>query len=156
MDEWAAAGDPAALDAAPPAATDAVVADRRGLTLLVRNALMRRVRLAAAGNAEALGELDGDWGMNEMRWRRALDAYLEAHEEILLDADARSAAMFTVDMADEKAAHVWHVHQIFADEDGDHDFGIMADLDLDATQDGAEAVFKNYRVGFIEDLLAVE
>ena len=156
VDEWAAAGDPAALDAAPPAATDAVVADRRGLTLLVRNALMRRVRLAAAENAEALGELDGDWGMNEMRWRRALDAYLEAHEEILLDADARSAAMFTVDMADEKAAHVWHVHQIFADEDGDHDFGIMADLDLDATQDGAEAVFKNYRVGFIEDLLAVE
>ena len=30
----------------------------------------------------------------------------------------------------------------------------MADLDLDATQEEGEAVFKNYRVGFIEDLLA--
>ena len=26
-------------------------------------------------------------------------------------------------------------------------------LDLDATQEEGEAVFKNYRVGFIEDLL---
>ena len=40
-----------------------------------------------------------------------------------------------------------------ADEDGDHDFGIMGDVDLDATQDGGEVIFKNYRVGFIEDLL---
>ncbi len=29
----------------------------------------------------------------------------------------------------------------------------MADLDLDATQEEGEAVFENYRVGFIEDLL---
>lgn len=55
--------------------------------------------------------------------------------------------------ATEKTDHVWHVHQIFADEDGDHDFGIMGDVDLDATQDGGEVIFKNYRVGFIEDLL---
>ena len=51
---------------------------------------------------------------------------------------------------------MWHVHQIFHDSDGDHDFGIMADVDLDATQEESEAVFKNYRVGFIEELLAVE
>ena len=38
-------------------------------------------------------------------------------------------------------------------EDGDRDFGIMGDVDLDATQDGGEVIFKNYRVGFIEDLL---
>ena len=43
--------------------------------------------------------------------------------------------------------------RFFADEDGDHDFGIMGDVDLDATQDGGEVIFKNYRVGFIEDLL---
>lgn len=29
----------------------------------------------------------------------------------------------------------------------------MGDVDLDATQDGGEVIFKNYRVGFIEDLL---
>ena len=140
VDEWEAAGDPAALDVAPPSAANQVVADRRGVTLLVRNALIRRVTLA-------------DFGMTATRWERALDAYYEQHEEILTDADARSSAMLSIDEADEQAAHVWHVHQIFADEDGDHDFGIMADLDLDATQEEGEAIFKNYRVGFIEDLL---
>ena len=153
VDEWEAAGDPAALDMAPPSAADQVVADRRGVTLLVRNALIRRVTLAARERYDQLGELDSDFGMTATRWERVLDAYHEQHEEILTDADARSSAMLSIDEADEQAAHVWHVHQIFADEDGDHDFGIMADLDLDATQEEGEAVFKNYRVGFIEDLL---
>ena len=152
VDEWEAAGDPAALDMAPPSAVDQVVADRRGVTLLVRNALIRRVTLAARERYDQLGELDSDFGMTATRWERVLDAYHEQHEEILTDADARSSAMLSIDEADEQAAHVWHVHQIFADEDGDHDFGIMADLDLDATQEEGEAVFKNYRVGFIEDL----
>ena len=153
VDEWEAAGDPAALDMAPPSAADQVVADRRGVTLLVRNALIRRVTLAARERYDQLGELDADFGMTATRWERALDTYHEQHEEILTDADARSSAMLSIDEADEQAAHVWHVHQIFADEDGDHDFGIMADLDLDATQEEGEAVFKNCRVGFIEDLL---
>ena len=154
VDAWEAAGDPAALDIAPPTAADQVVADRRGVTLLVRNALFRRVTLAARDHADQLGDLDADFGMTEARWQRALDAYHEEHEEILTDGDARSTAMFSIDEIDEQAAHVWHVHQIFADESADHDFGIMADLDLDATQEEGEAVFKNYRVGFIEDLLA--
>jgi len=153
VDEWEAAGDPAALDMAPPSAADQVVADHRGVTLLVRNALIRRVTLAARERYDQLGELDSDFGMTATRWERVLDAYHEQHEEILTDADARSSAMLSIDVADEQAAHVWHVHQIFADEDGNHDFGIMADLDLDATQEEGEAVFKNYRVGFIEDLL---
>ncbi len=153
VDAWEAAGDPAALDIAPPTAANQVVADRRGVTLLVRNALFRRVTLAARDHADQLGDLDADFGMTEARWQRALDAYHEQHEEILTDGDARSTAMFSIDESDEQAAHVWHVHQIFADEDADHDFGIMADLDLDATQEEGEAIFKNYRVGFIEDLL---
>jgi hypothetical protein len=152
VDEWEAAG--AALDMAPPAAADEVVRDRRGLTLLVRNALMQRVRLAARGKLRELGELDSPWGFGEPKWREALDAYAEAHDEVLLDADARSNAYFSVDGRDEKTAHVWHVHQVFSDPEGDHDFGIMADVDLDASQEEGEAVFKNYRAGFIEDLLA--
>ena len=153
VDEWENAGNQAALDAAPPQGIDEVVADRRGCTLLVRNALFRRVTLASREHVRDLGELDEDWGMSEIRWQKALDAYHEQHEEILTDGDARSSAMFSIDEGDEKAQHVWHVHQIFADEDGDHDFGIMGDVDLDATQDGGEVIFKNYRVGFIEDLL---
>lgn len=158
VDEWAAAGEDSAFDAAPPSGADVVVADRRGMTLLVRNALFRRVSLAAREHADELGELDEAWGMGELRWRRALEAFFEAHEELLVDGDARSTAFFTIDESDElkptaEGGHVWHVHQIFHDGDGDHDFGIMADVDLDATQEESEAVFKNYRVGFIEELL---
>ena len=158
VDEWAAAGEDSAFDAAPPSGADVVVADRRGMTLLVRNALFRRVSLAARERADELGELDEAWGMGELRWRRALEAFFEAHEELLVDGDARSTAFFTIDESDElkpaaEGGHVWHVHQIFHDSDDDHDFGIMADVDLDATQEESEAVFKNYRVGFIEELL---
>ena len=153
VDEWEAAGDPAALDMAPPTAADAVVADRRGMTLLVRNALFRRVTLAARGKTRELGELDGDWGMTELRWQRALDAFHREHEEILTTADARSMAFLAIDEADEKSAHIWHVHQVFLDSDDDRDFGIMADVDLDATQEQGEAIFTNYRVGFIEELV---
>ena len=39
------------------------------------------------------------------------------------------------------------------DADGDRDFGIAADVDLDATQEEGEAIFKNYRVGFAEEVL---
>ena len=152
VDEWARAGS-AGLDVAPPSAADAVVADRRGVTLLVRNALFRRVGLAARGKAAELGELDAEWGMGEVRWRRALEAFHDAHDEIRVDADARSSAFLSIDDRDEKTDHVWHVHQVFLDSDDDRDFGIMADVDLDATQEQSEAVFENYRVGFIEELL---
>ena len=151
VDEWEGANQ--AFEAAPPRVADEVVHDRRALTVLVRNALMRRVQLAARRKVEELGAIDIDWSWGERRWREALDAYYDVHEEILLDADARSTAFFSVDETREKTDHLWSVHQIFSDPDADHDFGIAADVDLDATQDTGEVVFKNYRAGFVEDLL---
>lgn len=151
VDEWANAGmEPGAASIKHG---DEVVADRRGMTLMVRNTLFQRVRLAALDRADALGDLDVDWGFGESRWARVLDAFYEAHEDLLIDADARSAAFLEIDESDEQTDHVWHVHQVFHDSDGDHDFGIMADVDLDATQDGDGIVFKNYRAGVIEDLV---
>lgn len=151
VDEWASAGmEPGA---APIKHGDEVVADRRGMTLMVRNTLFQRVRLAALDRADALGDLDVDWGFGESRWARVLDAFYEAHEDLLIDADARSTAFLEIDESNEQTDHVWHVHQVFHDSDGDHDFGIMADVDLDATQDGDGIVFKNYRAGVIEDLV---
>ena len=153
VDEWENAG--AVLDAAPPdaAGAEAVVRDRRGLTVLVRNALFSRVRMAAHRDTAGLGEADGDWGFGERAWMQALDEYYETHEEILLDADARSKAYLMFDEADEEELRVWHVRQIFHDEAGDNDFVIVADVDLDATQEGDGVVFANYRVGFADELL---
>lgn len=151
VDAWEAAGE--APDALSPEVADAVVKDRHGLTVLARNALWRRVRLFKAEELPTLGDLDQPWGFGERRWRAVLDEFHDAHDELLLDADARSTAYFQVDESDEKSDHVWHVTQIFHDADGDNDFQIKADLDLDATQERGEVVFKNYRAGSIEELM---
>ena len=151
VDEWEQAGQE--LDARPPEAKEAVVHDRRGLTVLVRNALFRRVRLAASDDSDALGEADTENGYPAHKWRAALDEYYDAHEDVLLDADARSMTFLSIDESDEESQHVWHVQQTFSDPEGDHDFAIRADIDLNATQEGDGVVFQNYKVGFIEDLL---
>ena len=157
VDEWERAG--AGADAAPPEAEDAVVRDRRGLTVLVRNALFRRVGVAARDSEDGpssfdasaeLGALDADWGFPQRRWRDALDAYFDEHDQIVIDGDARSMAYLSIDEADERQDRVWHVVQTFKDEAGDRDFAIKADVDLDATQEEGEVVFRNYRVGFLD------
>ena len=161
VDEWERAGAASGGEDAAPPDSDAVVRDRRGLTVLVRNALFRRVSLAARDAAEGpapfdaaaeLGKLDTDWGFAQRRWRDALDAFFEEHEGVAIDGDARSMAFLSIDEADEKTDRVWHVVQTFKDTEDDRDFAIAADVDLDATQEEGEAVFKNYRVGFIGEL----
>ena len=152
VDAWENAG--AALEAAPPKAKDEIVHDRHGLTVTVRNALFSRVRLAAQNKADELGELDSAFGYGLTRWSNALEEFFAEHEDILTDADARSAAYLIIDENDEEADHVWHIRQIFRDSDDDHDFGIAADVDLDETQAGCDVVFTNYRVGFFEDIVA--
>ena len=153
VDEWEGS-DSVELDAgAPPEDAGEVVHDRRAITLLVRNALFARVRLAAEERYEELGALDGDWGWRAPRWQRAMEAYFEEHDEVLLDGDARSSAYLQIDESDEKSEHLWHVRQTFKDPDGDRDFGIAADVDLDDTQEEGTVAFDNFRVGFVEELL---
>ncbi len=155
VDEWenAGQGSSGAEGAAAPGAADEVVRDRRGLTVLVRNALFRRVQLAARGRAETLGKLDADAGYPARKWQSLLDEFHVAHEEIVEDADARSMDYLSIDTSAETEQRVWHVLQTFKDSDGDRDFVISADVDLDATQDAGEVVFARYRVGFVEDVL---
>ena len=151
VDAWESAG--ALPEAgAPPQAADAVVADRHGMEVMVRNALFARVRLAALDRTRELGNLDEDWGMSERAWNAALDDYFAEHNEIRLDGDARSAAYLMIDESPEQKSHAWHVRQIFLDEEDAGDFRIEADVDLDATQEQGEVIFRNYRVGFVEDL----
>ncbi len=150
VDEWENAGSKP--ETVVPAFGEQIVRDRRGLTVLVRNALFLRVRLAAAENTAELGRIDSPWGFGEARWKQALDRYFEEHEEILVDADARSTAYFVVDESPEKERHAWLVRQIFRDPEGDQDFAIAAEVDLDATQEEGEVIFVNYRAGFTEDI----
>ena len=153
IDEWAGTGQQGIGEQlAAPGAANEVVHDRRGVTLLVRNALWRRVRLFSAEDARALGELDAEWGWREPRWRQAIDAFFEVHGDVRADDVARRWDYLAIDEKDELTAHVWHVRQTLYDTDEDFDFLIAADVDLDATQETGEVVFANYRAGFFEDL----
>jgi superfamily II DNA/RNA helicase len=148
VDEWEAAGnedDAAAV--APPSAADRVVADRRGLIVLVRNALFRRVQLAALDRARELGALDERWGFGAHAWEHILDDYYSEYDAIGTDQVARSREYFAVDERPEHRDHRWRVRQVFADPAGDRAWGIEASVDLDATQAEGEAVFAEYRVG---------
>ena len=152
VDEWNSAGQAPAI--AVPSMEEAVVQDRHGLTVMVRNALFFRVRLASSRKVDQLGELDGAWGMGVRRWTEALEAYFAEYDEIRLDSDARSSAYLSIDESDEKAEHAWHVHQIFSDPAGNRDFGIVADVDLDASQEEGEIVFAHMKAGFFEEVAA--
>ena len=158
VDEWEAAGrtdseQGSGLDAAPPSQADQVVGDRRGLTVLVRNAMFQRVELVANDRPERLSELDSDWGYGLRAWQDTLDDLYDAHDEIRTDAQARSTDYFNIDQQGESRNHTWKVRQIFDDVEGDHDWGIAGIVDLDATQESGQVVFSSYRVGPIEELM---
>lgn len=158
VDEWEAAGrtdseQGSGLDAAPPSQADQVVGDRRGLTVLIRNAMFQRVELVAYDRPERLAELDSDWGYGLRAWQDTLDDLYDAHDEIRTDAQARSTDYFSIDQQGESGNHTWKVRQVFDDVEGDHDWGIAGIVDLDATQESGQVVFSSYRVGPIEELM---
>ncbi|KAE8127211.1 MULTISPECIES: DEAD/DEAH box helicase [Bifidobacterium] len=152
IDEWEHAGDASqseldALSAAAPGAAHQVVEDRRGLIVLIRNAVFRRVQLMDLDKPAELGALDKDWGYNVHEWEDTLDDYYDQHEYVGIDAKARSGELFILDDAHERDEHTWKVRQIIDDSDGDHDWAITGTVDLDATQEGGEVVFADYHVG---------
>ncbi|WP_291527074.1 DUF3516 domain-containing protein, partial [Bifidobacterium sp. UBA744] len=152
VDEWentGGASDAVAEDAAnlaAPGKRDAVVEDRRGLTVLVRNAMFRRVQLMDLDRPEELGALDKDWGYGVHEWEDALDDFYDEHEYVNTDAKARGGEWFILDNSLENKEHIWKVRQIICDSDGDNDWAITGSVDLDATQESGEVVFVDYAV----------
>ena len=149
VDEWEHAGtdtdaSEAAANLAAPGAKQAVVEDRRGLTVLVRNAMFRRVQLMDLDKPDELGALDKDWGYGVHEWEDTLDDYYDEHEYVNIDAKARSGELFILDESKENSEHSWKVRQIIDDSDGDHDWAITGTVDLDATQSSGEVVFFDY------------
>ena len=151
VDEWENAGagtdaSEAAANLAAPGTKQAVVEDRRGLTVLVRNAMFRRVQLMDLDKPDELGALDKDWGYGVHEWEDALDDFYNEHEYVNTDAKARSGELFILDDSKENSEHSWKVRQIIDDSDGDHDWAITGTVDLDTTQSSGEVVFFDYSV----------
>jgi superfamily II RNA helicase len=136
IDEWEKLTNPTAADIAeerPPA----VSGNTRAFRVLVRNAMFRRVTLAALRRWDELGELDGESGWDAAAWSEALAPYFEDHDTIGTGGDARGPKMLLIDAGRD----TWTVRQILDDPDGDHDWGITAEIDLDASDDlGAAAI----------------
>lgn len=149
VDEWEHAGESSedAAHLAAPHVQDAVVEDRRGLTVLVRNALFRRVQLMDLDDPQTLGALDADWRYGVHEWEDTLDDFYDQHEYINTDMKARSGEFIIIDDSHEKDEHTWIVRQIIDDAEGDHDWAITGVVDLDATQESGEVIFHEYHVG---------
>src|SRR4029079_11143476 len=102
--------------------------------VLVRNAMFRRVELASLRRWIDLGGLDPDFG--EDAWEDAIQAYFADHDWIGTGPDARGPQMLQI----AKEPGRWAVRQVIDDPEGDHDWGISAVVDLEASDDAAEAV----------------
>jgi superfamily II RNA helicase len=144
IDEWEKLRDPEAAERAageplhaiedrPPAVSGNV----RAFRVLVRNALFRRIELAALRKWDDLADLDGPDGWPAQTWEAALAPYFEEYGEIGIGPEARGPAMLMIDAGRER----WTVRQIFDDPAGDRDWGISAEIDLAASDEiGAAAV----------------
>jgi superfamily II RNA helicase len=137
LDEWEQLRHPgvaptALADEKPPAVT----ANVRAFRVLVRNALFRRVELAALERYDELGALDAEDGWDADAWADALDGYFAEHDAIGTGPDARGPNLFQLDAAQNR----WQVRQVLDDPAGDHDWAITADVDLPASDEAGTAV----------------
>jgi superfamily II RNA helicase len=141
LDEWealaAGAGtgeepQPPGLDQGPAGVTR----NTRAFRVLVRNALFRRVELAALRRWDLLGELDGAGGWNARAWEEALEPYFAEHGDIGTGPDARGPQFLTITEEPER----WLVRQVLDDPAGDRDWAITAEVDLAASDEEGSAV----------------
>ena len=138
IDEWDRLRDPelgdveqAASEPRPPTDDHDVLANRRAFTVMVRNEAFRLVSLLARNRP---GELPVD----DQALRDEIGANLEElwdeHDEILLDADARSPARFLYDH------DAGTVTQIVHDPDGIDEWRLVATVDAERSREEGKAV----------------
>ncbi len=144
IDEWERLRNP--VEEAAHLAADkppAVTGNKRAFRVLVRNALFRRVELAALRQWDELGSLDAEAGWDADAWAEALTPYFDVHDDIGTGADARGPGLLILDEQPGR----WEARQIFDDPAGDHDWGFSATVDLDASDEAGVAVITVTSVG---------
>ncbi len=133
LDEWEHLQNPSEVPVVASAdeAVRPITANTRAFRVLVRNALFRRVQLAARGRWDELDELDPD-----VDWAGSLENYFSEHDEIGTGPDARGPQLFQVD----QEPAVWRVRQVLADPAEDHDWAVRAEVDLAESDEAGEVV----------------
>ncbi len=149
IDEWERLSGLGAGDATRPAeaAPPRLTGNTRAFRVMVRNALFRRVQLAARedwAGLGALGDTDAEgrpWTAG--RWHDALDPYFDEHDDIGTGPEARGPALLLVTEGapgTPPGPGRWTVRQLLDDPAGDHDWRIDAEVDLPASDEAGEAI----------------
>src|SRR6476646_3860552 len=156
LDEWEALAHPdldelgivgATGEIRPPIAARGVTANERGFTVMVRNAMFRRVELVALRHYAELGEMDAESGWLADRWADAMAGYWAEYADLGIGAPARAAELIMIT----RGADSWTVRQTFDDPAGDRDWGISAVIDLAESDDVGEPVITVTDVGPLTD-----
>ena len=160
LDEWAALSDPESVARAaaavaagePPTPPRPITANQRAFRVMVRNAMFHRVRLAARDAFADLGSLEsaaaalsdppGRVRMTAQAWESALGEYWDEHEAIDDGPAARSPEFLLIEPSSGGGPRTWKVRQIINDPEGHHDWAILAEVDLDASDAAGEPVIR--------------
>jgi len=162
LDEWEALTDPEAVarvaagEPAPPPRP--ITGNDRAFTVMVRNALFQRVQAAARDDAQALAGLEAASAaltdppsrpsVTLADWEAGLDAYWAEYDELLTGPDARSPDLLLVDRSrPPDGSRSWTVRQILLDPDGNRDFALVVQVDLDASDAAGEPVIRTVSFG---------
>ena len=132
----------------------------RPFRVMVRNAMFRRVELAARDDLDGLMRMERDSAdrtdpprevtMTRSAWDQALEVYFAEHDAINTAGDARGPQLLQVSptigvpagVDDETPRRIWLVRQVIDDPEGHHDWVIEATVDLDASDEVGEAVLQ--------------
>lgn len=142
LDEWEQLTNPGAESDEQQVAFGAetvrpITANERAFRVLVRNAMFRRVDLAALRHWDALAEM-GD----ELDWETELGPYFDEYGTIGTGPTARGPQLFRV----EQRPGFWDVRQVLDDPNGDHGWSIDAIVDLAESDAAGEVVFDEVAV----------
>ena len=114
-----------------------VVDNERAFRVMVRNQIFDWVqRVAARRGYDAFGSPEAIDLVRE-----AMDGYYDEHDEVLLDADARSPSRFVYDRRAQTVTQILH------DPDDTNEWRITARIDLDASRDAGRAVLELVAIG---------
>ncbi|WP_328403557.1 DEAD/DEAH box helicase [Nocardia sp. NBC_00403] len=142
LDEWEQLTNPGAETDADQLAFGAetirpISANERAFRVMIRNAMFRRVELAALRRWDLLA------GMGTgPDWEADLAPYFAEYERIGTGPDARGPQLFQV----EQRPEFWHVRQVLDDPAGDHGWALEAVVDLAESDAAGEVVFDEVTV----------
>lgn len=149
LDEWEQLTNPDQphdVPVAVPARPRPLTGNERAFTAMVRNALFRRVELFARRRWYDLGELDAASGWTSERWQEVGAEYFAEHDDVGTGADARGPALLMIDREPGR----WRVRQILDDPAGDHDWALLAEVDLEASDEEGAAVIRLVDAGLLD------